>query len=83
LERCISRIVDEWLLRVKENKTLNHVSLTDKERTGYLPKLIEDLIVRLRAPNTPAKESDSPRSAAADCKATQPGCWCMTRGYFR
>jgi DNA-binding response OmpR family regulator len=65
LDRCISRIVDEWLVRVKENKELNHVSLTDKERTGYLPKLIEDLIVRLRAPNTPGAESDSPRSAAA------------------
>jgi DNA-binding response OmpR family regulator len=65
LERCMSGIVDEWLVRVKKNKELNHVSLTDKERTGYLPKLIEDLIVRLREPNTPGEESDSPRSAAA------------------
>jgi DNA-binding response OmpR family regulator len=65
LERCISAIVDEWLVRVKKNKDLNHVSLTDKERTGYLPKLIEDLIARLRAPNTPGEESDSPHSAAA------------------
>jgi len=65
LERSISHIVEEWLVRVKTNKELNHVSLTDKERTGYLPKLIEDLIVRLRAPNTPGKESDSPHSAAA------------------
>jgi len=65
LERCISQIVDEWLVRVKKNKELNHVSLTDKERMGYLPKLIEDLIARLRAPNTPGQESDSPRSAAA------------------
>jgi len=54
-----------WLLRVKRNKELNHVSLTDNERTGYLPKLIEDLIVRLREPNTPGEESDSVRSAAA------------------
>jgi DNA-binding response OmpR family regulator len=65
LERSISHIVEEWLVRVKTNKELNDVSLTDKERTGYLPKLIEDLIVRLRAPNTPGKESDSPHSAAA------------------
>jgi DNA-binding response OmpR family regulator len=65
LERCISQIVDEWLVRVKKHKELNHVSLSDKERTGYLPKLIEDLIVRLRAPNTPGAESDSPSSAAA------------------
>ena len=65
LERCISQIVDEWLVRVKKNKELNLVSLTDKERTGYLPKLIEDLIARLRAPNTPGEETDSPHSAAA------------------
>ena len=65
LERCTSGIVEEWLVRVKKNKLLNHVSLTDKERTGYLPKLIEDLIVRLREANIPGEESDSPYSAAA------------------
>jgi DNA-binding NtrC family response regulator len=26
LERCINHIVDEWLVRVKKNKQLNHVS---------------------------------------------------------
>jgi DNA-binding response OmpR family regulator len=65
LQRCTSSIVENWLLRVKKNKELNHVSLIDKERTGYLPKLIEDLIVRLREPNTPGEENDSARSAAA------------------
>jgi DNA-binding response OmpR family regulator len=65
LQRCMSGIVENWLLRVKKNKELNHVSLTDKERTGYLPKLIEDLIVRLREPNTPGEESDSVCSTAA------------------
>src|SRR6202049_3488957 len=65
LQRCTSSIVENWLTRVKKNKELNHVSLTDKERTGYLPKLIEDLIVRLREPNTPGEESDSVHSAAA------------------
>jgi len=65
LQRCTSGIVEDWLVRVKKNKELNHVSLTDKERTGYLPKLIEDLIVRLRAPNVPGEESDSICSTAA------------------
>jgi ActR/RegA family two-component response regulator len=65
LERCVSGIVQEWLVRVKKNKLLNHVSLTDEDRTGYLPKLIEELIVRLRAPNTPGEESDAVRSPAA------------------
>jgi DNA-binding response OmpR family regulator len=70
LQRCTSSIVENWLVRVKKNKELNHVSLTDKERTGYLPKLIEDLIVRLREPNTPGEESDSIRSAAAVAHGT-------------
>jgi DNA-binding response OmpR family regulator len=65
LQRCTSGIVEEWLGRVKKNRELNHVRLTDKERTGYLPKLIEDLIVRLREPNVPGEESDSPYSEAA------------------
>src|ERR1700680_855977 len=65
LQRCTSGIVENWLTRVKKNKELNHVSLTDKERTGYLPKLIEDLIVRLREPNIPGEESESICSAAA------------------
>jgi DNA-binding response OmpR family regulator len=65
LQRCTSSIVENWLLRVKKNKEFSHVALTDKERTGYLPKLIEDLIVRLREPNTPGKESDSVCSVAA------------------
>ena len=65
LQRCTGGIVENWLTRVKKNKELNHVSLTDKERTGYLPKLIEDLIVRLRESDAPGEESDSVCSAAA------------------
>src|SRR6204780_2166245 len=59
LQRCTSGIVENWLLRVKKNKELNRVPLTNKERTGYLPKLVEDLIIRLREPNVPGDESDS------------------------
>src|SRR6202521_4373233 len=65
LQRCSSEIVEDWLAKVKTSKELNHVSLSDQERTGYLPKLIEDLIVRLRAPNIPGDESASICSAAA------------------
>jgi DNA-binding response OmpR family regulator len=65
LQRCTSRIVEDWLVRARKNKELNRVPLTDQERTGYLPKLIEDLIVRLREPNVPGEESDSICSAAA------------------
>ena len=65
LQHCASLIVEDWLVRVKKSKELVRVSLSDQERTGYLPKLIEDLIVRLRAPNIPGAESDSLCSAAA------------------
>ena len=65
LQHCTGLIVEDWLVKVKKSKELTRVSLSDKERTGYLPKLIEDLIVRLRAPNIPGEESDSICSAAA------------------
>jgi DNA-binding response OmpR family regulator len=65
LQRCTSGIIENWLTRVRKSKELNHISLTDTDRTGYLPKLIEDLIVRLREPNASGEESDSVCSAAA------------------
>jgi hypothetical protein len=65
LESCTTRIVEDWLRRVKKNQELSRVALTDLERSGYLPKLIKDLIVRLRKPNAPGEESDSICSTAA------------------
>jgi len=50
--------------RSRRAKNFNSVSLSDQERTGYLPKLIEDLIVRLRSPNICEEENDSICSAA-------------------
>jgi DNA-binding response OmpR family regulator len=66
LLRCTSRIIEDWLTQVKKNKALNRISLTDQERTGYLPKLVEDLIIRLREPNIPGDQSPSICSAAAE-----------------
>jgi ActR/RegA family two-component response regulator len=65
LQRCMNGIVEDWLVLVKKSKELDSVILTDDERTGYLPKLIEDLIVRLRRRGTPGEESDSDSSSAA------------------
>ena len=65
LSRSTTEIVEGWLAKVKKSTELNGVSLSDQERTGYLPKLIEDLILRLRAPNVPGEETDSICSAAA------------------
>jgi len=65
LHRCTHHIVEDWLAKVKQSKELNYVSLTDQERTAYLPKLIEDLIVRLRASRSPGEECESICSPAA------------------
>jgi YesN/AraC family two-component response regulator len=65
LQRCTALIVEDWLTRVKRNKELTRVALSDQERTGYLPKLIDDLIVRLRSPHITIQESGFITSAAA------------------
>lgn len=66
LQRCSGRIIEDWLVRATKSKELNSMDLTDAERTGYLPKLIEDLIVRLKKPNAPGEEGDSMSSTAAE-----------------
>jgi DNA-binding response OmpR family regulator len=65
LQRCSGGVVEDWLTRVKESKELNHLPLSDKDRTGHLPKLIEDLIVRLRKPTATTKDSGAVFSSAA------------------
>jgi DNA-binding response OmpR family regulator len=65
LQRCTSLIIEDWLTRVKENKELSRVALSDQERTGYLPKLLDDLIVRLRSPHITIQEGGSINSPAA------------------
>jgi DNA-binding response OmpR family regulator len=65
LDRCIPAIVSDWLARVKQARELNHIPLNDSERTGHLPKLVEDLVVRLSRPSATSKDSDAASSDAA------------------
>jgi DNA-binding response OmpR family regulator len=65
LQRCTSLIIEDWLARVKNNTELSGLVLSDQERTGYLPKLIDDLIVRLKSPHITVQEGDSIGSPAA------------------
>jgi ActR/RegA family two-component response regulator len=65
LQRCINRIVEDWLVRVKQSREINHLPLNDSERTGHLPKLVEDLVVRLSKPSSTTKDSDALSSDAA------------------
>jgi DNA-binding response OmpR family regulator len=65
LQRCGSRIVEDWLARAKQSSDLNCLSLSDQERTGHLAKLVEDLALRLSKPCATSKDSDAIFSAAA------------------
>ena len=65
LRRSIDCVVKDWLARAKQSKELNQVQLSDDERTGHLPKLVEDLVVRLSKPGATTQDSDAVSSAAA------------------
>jgi DNA-binding response OmpR family regulator len=66
LQRCLTSIVEGWLVRAKQSKELSWLPLSDDERTGHLPKLVEDLALRLsqaRATSNGSGASDSPSAA--------------------
>jgi ActR/RegA family two-component response regulator len=65
LVRCSSSIVQAWLARAKRSTELNLIPLSDEERTGHLPRLVEDLALRLSRPAATDKDSDAIFSAAA------------------
>ena len=65
LQRCIDRVVDDWLTRAKKSSELSRLPLSDDQRTGHLPKLVEDLVSRLSKPSATTKDSDAAFSEAA------------------
>ena len=65
LAECKTSLIADWLTRTKKTPELNHLHLSDDERTGHLPKLVEDLIERLGRPKLPDKDSDAIASPAA------------------
>jgi DNA-binding response OmpR family regulator len=65
LLRCRAEIIQDWLTRTKRSCELNHLQLSDEERTGHLPKLVEDLSTRLSKSSAATKDSDAIFSAAA------------------
>jgi hypothetical protein len=58
-------LIADWLIRTKKTPELNHLHLSDHERTGHLPKLVDDLVARLGRPKLPDKDSDAIASPAA------------------
>jgi hypothetical protein len=65
LTRCKASLIEDWLTRTKKTPQLNHLHLSDEERTGHLPRLVDDLVVRLGRPKLPDKDSDAVASPAA------------------
>jgi DNA-binding response OmpR family regulator len=65
LQRCLTDIVEGWLARAKQSKELSWLPLSDAERTGHLPKLVEDLAFRLSQSSASDKDSDASPSPAA------------------
>ena len=65
LQRSVTSIVDAWLLRAKQSSELKCLPLNDDERTGHLPKLVEDLALRLSKSSVTSKDSDAAFSTAA------------------
>jgi CheY-like chemotaxis protein len=63
LEREGSATILDWLARVQLDKELTRVPLTFEERTGHLPQLLRDLVVRLR--KRQKLDADSTTSASA------------------
>jgi DNA-binding response OmpR family regulator len=65
LRRCVNSIIENWLARAKQSSELNCLLLSEAERTGHLPKLVEDLALRLSQPSAARKDSAMVFSATA------------------
>jgi DNA-binding response OmpR family regulator len=50
LERDASATISDWLRRVEREDELTCVPLSNEQRTGHLPKLLQELVHRLRVP---------------------------------
>ena len=48
LERELDTVIQEWLIRVDKEPDLIAIPLNFEGRTGHLPQLLRDVIVRLR-----------------------------------
>jgi len=65
LQKCVADIIEVWLVRAKQNQHLNNLSLSDAERAGHLPKLVDDVALRLSQSSASDQDSDARPSAAA------------------
>src|SRR6202140_5874402 len=48
IERELKSVIEDWLFRVEQEPDLTCIPLSFEKRTGHLPKLLHDVIARLR-----------------------------------
>src|ERR1700730_5229347 len=65
LARCKASLIADWLTRTKNTPELNHLHLSDEQRTGHLPRLVDDIVARLGDTKLATKDSDALDSPAA------------------
>jgi len=76
LERQATSIIADWLGRLKEDEVLSGVQLDDSDRIGHLPRLVQDLVVRLRMAQVPAS-----KHARISAPAVEHGMLRYSQGY--
>jgi hypothetical protein len=71
LERDLDAVIQEWLGRVDKEPELTAVPLSFEERTGHLPQLLRDVIVRLRLDDETKAEVSKAAAHHGDLRAQQ------------
>src|SRR6202051_720428 len=71
LERDLDVVIQEWLMRVDKEPELTAVPLSFEERTGHLPQLLRDVIVRLRLDDETKAEISKAAAHHGDLRAQQ------------
>jgi DNA-binding response OmpR family regulator len=59
LERDTLATIDDWLARAERESELTRLPLSREQRTGHLPKLLQELVYRLRVPRNLGSKSVS------------------------
>jgi hypothetical protein len=71
LERDLDSVIEEWLARVDKEPDLAAIPLSFEDRTGHLPQLLRDVIVRLRLDDETKAEISQAAAHHGDLRAKQ------------
>ena len=71
LERSLETIIREWMVRVEKEPELTTIPLSFEDRTGHLPQLLRDVILRLRLDDGTKAPISEAASHHGDLRAKQ------------